>query len=54
MLSTDAPVHRLSYEDVMRMVEAGVLRDEDRLELIDGVLVDVTPRAPCIAQSSRG
>jgi Uma2 family endonuclease len=50
MPSTDAPVHRLSYEDVMRMVEAGVLRDEDRLELIDGVLVDVTP--PSAAHSA--
>jgi Uma2 family endonuclease len=50
MLSTDAPVHRLSYEDVMRMVAAGVLRDEDRLELIDGVLVDVTP--PSAAHSA--
>jgi Uma2 family endonuclease len=46
MPSTDAPVHRLSYEDVMRMVEAGVLRDEDRVELIDGVLVDVPQVSP--------
>lgn len=46
MLPTQAPVHRLSYEDVMRMVEAGVLRDEDRVELVDGVLVDMSPLGP--------
>jgi len=43
MAATEANVHRLSVEDVYRMVEAGVLRDEDKVELIDGVLVDMTP-----------
>jgi Uma2 family endonuclease len=46
MPSTETPLHRLSVEDVFRMVEAGVLREEDRVELIDGVLVDVTPPSP--------
>ena len=41
MLSAEAQLHRLSVEDVHRMVEAGVLREEDRVELIDGVLIDV-------------
>jgi Uma2 family endonuclease len=43
MLSAETPFHRLSVEDVYRMVEAGVLREEDRVELIDGVLIDVSP-----------
>jgi len=43
MLSAEAEFHRLSVDDVHRMVEAGVLREEDRVELIDGVLVDVNP-----------
>jgi Uma2 family endonuclease len=43
MLSAATPFHRLSVEDVYRMVDAGVLREEDRVELIDGVLVDVSP-----------
>lgn len=43
MLSTEAPIHRLSVEDVRCMVDAGVLREDDRVELIDGVLVDMTP-----------
>jgi Uma2 family endonuclease len=39
----DVEIHRLSVDDVRRMVETGVLREEDRVELLDGVLVDVTP-----------
>ena len=43
MVGTDAEVHRLSYDDVLRMVEVGVLDEEDRVELVDGVLVDMSP-----------
>jgi Uma2 family endonuclease len=43
MPSAETRFHRLSVEDVYRMVEAGVLREEDRVELIDGVLIDVSP-----------
>jgi Uma2 family endonuclease len=39
----DAPFHRLSVEDVRQMVAVGVLSDDDRVELLDGVLVDVSP-----------
>lgn len=46
MLGTGTAVHRLSYEDICRMVEAGVLAEEDRVELMDGVLVDVSPPSP--------
>jgi Uma2 family endonuclease len=45
MLIAEAPIHRLTVEDVQRMFEAGILRDE-RLELVDGVLVDVTHPGP--------
>lgn len=37
------PVHRLSVEDVYRMVEAGVLDEDDRIELVEGVLVQMVP-----------
>lgn len=50
MLSAETEFHRLSVEDVYRMVDAGVLREQDRVELIDGVLVDVNP--PGAAHSS--
>lgn len=46
MSVTDAPLHRLTYEDVMAMVEAGILEEDDRVELIDGVLVDMSPISP--------
>ncbi|HVF79566.1 MAG TPA: Uma2 family endonuclease [Solirubrobacteraceae bacterium] len=47
MLHTDDPaLHRLTVEDVFRMWETGVLGPEERVELIDGVLVDVSPPGP--------
>jgi Uma2 family endonuclease len=46
MSVTDAPLHRLTYEDIMAMVEAGILHEDDRVELIDGVLVDMSPISP--------
>jgi len=38
-----ATVHRLSVEDVYKMVAAGVLDEDDRIELVHGVLIDMTP-----------
>src|SRR5262249_46305704 len=35
--------HRLSVDDVFSMVEAGVLDETARVELWDGVLVDMSP-----------
>ena len=32
------PVRRLSYEDVLAMVEAGILDETDRVELREGVV----------------
>ncbi len=47
MLGTEDPtLHRLSVEDVYRMVDAGILDEDERVELIDGVLVDVSPPGP--------
>lgn len=46
MSVTDAPLHRLTYEDVQAMVAAGILGDDERVELIDGVLVDMSPISP--------
>ena len=43
MITVTGPVHRLSVEDVYRMVEAGVLDEHDRVELVEGVLVDMVP-----------
>lgn len=46
MSSAVAPVHRLSIDDVRRMYETGILDELDRLELVDGVLVEMSPIGP--------
>jgi Uma2 family endonuclease len=37
------PIHRLTVEDVFAMLDAGVLSGDERVELIDGILLDVPP-----------
>jgi len=46
VVDTVAPPHRLTFDDVLRMVEAGILDEDDRVELVDGVLVDMSPISP--------
>lgn len=46
MAETFAPPHRLTFDDVLRMVEAGILDERARVELVDGVLVDMSPISP--------
>ena len=46
VLETVAPPHRLSFDDVLRMVDAGILDEDSRVELVDGVLVDMSPISP--------
>lgn len=46
MLATDAPLRRLTLDDVQRMSEAGILGELERVELIDGVLYDVMAPSP--------
>lgn len=41
-----AGVHRLSVDDVRKLVEAGVLEENERVELVQGVLVDMVPIGP--------
>jgi Uma2 family endonuclease len=38
--------HRFTVDDVVRMVEAGILGEDDRLELIDGELLTMSPQGP--------
>ncbi len=40
------PRHRLSRQDYHRLGEAGILREGDRVELLEGQLVDMSPIGP--------
>lgn len=38
--------HRFTVEDFHRMETAGILKEDDRVELIDGELIEMTPIGP--------
>lgn len=46
MSQADREIRRFSVHDLRRMVEAGVLREDESVELIDGVLVTMSPQGP--------
>ena len=41
--SPTAPLHRLSVEQYERMIESGILGENDRVELIEGLIVEMSP-----------
>lgn len=53
VLSQTAPVRRLSVEDVLEMVRAGILGEDDRVELVGGVLVEMSPIDPAHSRAVR-
>jgi Uma2 family endonuclease len=38
--------HHFSTEDVLRMVDAGVLHEDDHVELVEGEVLEMTPQGP--------
>jgi Uma2 family endonuclease len=40
------PLHRFSLEEYHRLIEAGGFDEDARIELIDGLLVDMSPKSP--------
>ncbi len=47
------PVHALTTSDVDAMVEAGILSEDDQIELLDGVLVEMSAQSPQHAYALR-
>jgi Uma2 family endonuclease len=46
-------VHALTVSDVDAMLEAGILEENSRVELLDGVLVEMSPQGPPHAYALR-
>lgn len=46
MTSQVAPPHRFTLEDVQAMYAAGILVAENRVELVDGQLIEMNPPGP--------
>jgi Uma2 family endonuclease len=46
LLSPIAGIHRLSVKQYHKMIESGVLTEDDRVELLEGILVDKMPHDP--------
>jgi Uma2 family endonuclease len=47
------PVHPLTVTDLYAMLEAGILEEDDHVELLDGVLVEMSPQSPQHAYALR-
>jgi hypothetical protein len=45
MTSQTATTYRFSVDDVCAMFDAGILDDETRVELVDGAVVEMSPRS---------
>src|SRR5262245_5072588 len=56
-IQTEARRRRFTREEYHRMAAAGILHEDDRLELIDGEIVEMTPigrrHAACVAELNR-
>ena len=43
MVTVNAPLWRFTVDDFERMGESGILREDDRVELIDGQIIEMSP-----------
>lgn len=54
-MTTSVATHRFTVADYYRMAEAGILGEDDRVELIDGEIVDMAPigsrHSACVARA---
>jgi Uma2 family endonuclease len=51
--AADIPIRRITVAEYYRMGEAGILGPEERVELLDGVLIEMPPGGPPHAYSIR-
>jgi hypothetical protein len=42
-MTADATTRKFKVDDYYRMVDAGILRDDDRVELIEGTVIEMPP-----------
>ena len=52
-IDASLPIHPLTVDDLEAMVRVGILGEDDRVELLDGVLVEMSPRSPGHAEAIR-
>jgi len=45
-VTAERAIRRLTADEAIRMAEVGILRDDEPLELVDGVLVEMSPQGP--------
>jgi Uma2 family endonuclease len=46
MTDAQEPLHLLSVDEYHRMIEVGILTDEDKVELLDGAIFEMSPEGP--------
>jgi Uma2 family endonuclease len=49
--SANPPIRLLKVDEVLRMVDAGILGKDEPVELLDGLLVEMTPQGPLHANT---
>src|SRR4051794_14375243 len=45
-MAVDAELHRMSADEYHRLIDAGGFDEDARIELIDGLLLDMSPKSP--------
>jgi Uma2 family endonuclease len=46
LLEPYEPLHPISVEDYHRMIDAGILTEDDKVELLEGAIIEMSPEGP--------
>jgi Uma2 family endonuclease len=52
-MAIDAEIHRLTAEEYHQLIESGGLNEDTRIELIEGLLLDMSPKTPAHERAIR-